>query len=97
MSVIPKDFGKAAPWTMPSLSAELQEQVAEEMGKHVTKLEAKGVINQGNITRVVVCKQVARLLHNTGISPTEAAWAWVAEQKCQTKRWGSETSRRDAS
>ena len=81
MSVIPKDFGKAARWTTPGLSAELQEQVAERMEKHVAKLEEKGVINQDNITRVVVCKQVARLLHNTGISPTEAAWAWVAEQK----------------
>ena len=54
MSVIPKDFEKTARWTMPSLSAELQEQVAERMEKHVTKMEEKGVINQDNITRVVM-------------------------------------------
>ena len=76
-----QDHGKQNKWTMTGLTAEQQEMVELIMEAHAQRQEKKAAITQENIMGLVACTSLRRALHNTGVSPADAAWAWIADQK----------------
>jgi len=76
-----QDHGKQNKWTLPGLKEEEQKMVEWIMESHTQRQEKKAAITQENIMGLVACSALRRALHNTGVSPADAAWAWIADQK----------------